>query len=106
MSKDGALLAMAEAERTELSALLSTLTPDQWATPSLCEGWSVKDVVAHMISYDVLGPVDLVRRLVKGRVGHANEVGVREMRALDHRELLDLFCRHLRPRDCPPPSAG
>ncbi|GAB3617882.1 maleylpyruvate isomerase family mycothiol-dependent enzyme [Okibacterium endophyticum] len=27
---------------------LDTLTSQQWASPSLCEGWSVKDVVAHL----------------------------------------------------------
>ncbi|MGH8998570.1 MAG: maleylpyruvate isomerase N-terminal domain-containing protein [Acidimicrobiia bacterium] len=33
----------------------TSLTPDQWATPSLCAGWSVRDVVAHILSYEELG---------------------------------------------------
>jgi uncharacterized protein (TIGR03083 family) len=36
------------AERQRLVALLSSLRRDQWAAPSLCEGWRVREVVAHM----------------------------------------------------------
>jgi uncharacterized protein (TIGR03083 family) len=36
------------AERTELAAMLGELRPEQWAAPSLCAGWRVREVVAHM----------------------------------------------------------
>lgn len=36
------------AERERLAALLSDLTERQWATPSLCAGWRVREVVAHI----------------------------------------------------------
>jgi uncharacterized protein (TIGR03083 family) len=36
------------AERAALAADLQTLSEAQWATPSLCNGWSVRDVLAHM----------------------------------------------------------
>lgn len=36
------------AERRRLADLLATLTPDQWAAPSLCYGWRVREVVAHL----------------------------------------------------------
>lgn len=29
-------------------ALASGLTDDQWTTPSLCPGWTVRDVVVHL----------------------------------------------------------
>jgi uncharacterized protein (TIGR03083 family) len=38
-------------ERSDLVALLRTLTNDEWDTPSLCTGWRVRDVVAHLL-YD------------------------------------------------------
>jgi len=38
-------------ERTDLVALLRTLGPDEWLAPSLCTGWRVRDVVAHLL-YD------------------------------------------------------
>ncbi len=36
------------AERTRMAALLGGLTPAQWAADSLCEGWRVREVVAHL----------------------------------------------------------
>ncbi|WP_020501226.1 maleylpyruvate isomerase family mycothiol-dependent enzyme [Sciscionella marina] len=36
------------AERIELAELLSDLTEQQWDAPSLCTGWRVREVVAHM----------------------------------------------------------
>ncbi len=38
------------AERRALANDLAGLTPEQWATPSLCPGWSVHDVLAHMVA--------------------------------------------------------
>ncbi len=37
-----------QAERKSLAADLAGLADDQWATASLCVGWTVRDVVAHM----------------------------------------------------------
>ncbi|AHH21813.1 hypothetical protein NONO_c70520 [Nocardia nova SH22a] len=36
------------AERRRLADLLAELTPAQWAAPSLCAGWRVREVVAHI----------------------------------------------------------
>jgi uncharacterized protein (TIGR03083 family) len=36
------------AERGALASDLADLTPAQWDTPSLCPGWTVRDIVAHM----------------------------------------------------------
>ena len=36
------------AERTELAAMLDDLSPAQWDAPSLCAGWRVREVAAHM----------------------------------------------------------
>ncbi|BBE22783.1 hypothetical protein MN0502_16660 [Arthrobacter sp. MN05-02] len=35
-------------ERRALAEDLASLTPQEWATASLCEGWDVHDVVAHL----------------------------------------------------------
>ncbi|WP_334121705.1 maleylpyruvate isomerase family mycothiol-dependent enzyme [Glutamicibacter sp.] len=37
-------------ERLKLCNILRELSPQQWSTPSLCQGWSVQDVAAHLIS--------------------------------------------------------
>jgi len=36
------------AERRHLADLVADLTDAQWATPSLCAAWTVRDVVAHL----------------------------------------------------------
>lgn len=40
---------MIEADREVLADYLADLTPDEWASPSLCEGWSVAEVTAHLL---------------------------------------------------------
>jgi uncharacterized protein (TIGR03083 family) len=45
----GEVWPMIAAERMGLAGELSGLTEEQWATPSLCAGWAVRDVVAHLL---------------------------------------------------------
>jgi uncharacterized protein (TIGR03083 family) len=90
---------LARAERADLLAFLADLTPQQWDTPSLCAGWRVRDVVAHMISYEGLPRRELARRLARGRFRLAwiNAVGLAEMRDLGPGELLALLGQRLDP---------
>ena len=52
-----------EHEAAELIRFLQTLSPESWATPSACEGWTVADVIGHLTS------VDLSNRLIRGLAG-------------------------------------
>jgi uncharacterized protein (TIGR03083 family) len=45
---DEAVRAAVTAERTDLAAMLGGLRPEQWTAPTLCAGWRVREVVAHM----------------------------------------------------------
>jgi mycothiol maleylpyruvate isomerase-like protein len=36
-------------ERAAIADTLTTLTAAQWATPSLCGGWSVRETAAHIV---------------------------------------------------------
>src|SRR3954471_728564 len=36
------------AERAALAADLEALTDEQWSTPSQCDGWTVRQTLAHM----------------------------------------------------------
>ncbi len=49
------IVTMVADERRDLAAFLETLTPEQWEAPSLCDGWSVLDTAAHLISLDQFG---------------------------------------------------
>lgn len=42
------LWAAIDDQRRRTADLLETLTPEEWAHPSLCDGWSVRDVAAHL----------------------------------------------------------
>lgn len=37
-----------DAQRADLADLLDELTDDEWRQPSLCAGWTVRDVAAHL----------------------------------------------------------
>jgi uncharacterized protein (TIGR03083 family) len=39
---------MMQEESRDLADFLTTLSPEEWDLPSLCDGWRVRDVVAHM----------------------------------------------------------
>jgi uncharacterized protein (TIGR03083 family) len=44
------------AEREALAADLGSLTDEQWATQSLCTGWTVRDVLGHMTATAKMTP--------------------------------------------------
>ncbi|MEO8814011.1 MAG: maleylpyruvate isomerase family mycothiol-dependent enzyme [Mycobacterium sp.] len=94
------VMELASAERADLAQFLATLTPQQWQAPSLCEGWRVRDVVAHVVSYDELDAAGLARRLLRGRflLGRANAAGVIDYAQHSPQQLLELLHRSLRPR--------
>jgi len=48
MTNDQDLQPAIAAEFLALADLLEPATGAQWATPSLCEGWRVREVIAHM----------------------------------------------------------
>jgi uncharacterized protein (TIGR03083 family) len=48
MTDDTSLQPAVAAEFAALADLLDRATEAQWDTPSLCEGWRVREVVAHM----------------------------------------------------------
>lgn len=45
-----------DSQRADLSDLLAGLTPEQWQHPSLCDGWQVRHVAAHL-THSHLSPV-------------------------------------------------
>lgn len=93
-------MARARHERADLADLLATLTPQQWDAPTLCSQWRVRDVVAHMFSYDPLTTGELVRRFLAGRLDgdRVNALGVAAYAQASIDELLALVNDHLQPR--------
>lgn len=54
---------LVHAERRALAADLGGLAPERWQTPSLCSGWTVHDVLAHMVATARLTPPTFLVRL-------------------------------------------
>ncbi len=55
------------AERGALADDLVELTPAQWAAPSLCAGWTVRDIVAHLSATASLNPATFFLGIAKSR---------------------------------------
>ena len=53
-------------QRRNLADLLDGLSGEQWRHPSLCAGWTVKDVAAHL-TLQQLGPRDLLGTMLHWR---------------------------------------
>ena len=51
------------AERKSLAADLDGLSDQAWATPSLCTGWTVRDVVAHMTATSKVSGANFLPKL-------------------------------------------
>jgi uncharacterized protein (TIGR03083 family) len=51
------------AERKALATDLAALIEPQWATPSLCTNWTVRDVLAHMTATARMTPPQFVGKL-------------------------------------------
>jgi uncharacterized protein (TIGR03083 family) len=59
-------------ERRLLLDRLAGLTPQQWATPSLCEGWTVHHVLAHLVQPFLVSKAELAVAVVRyGGIGAA-----------------------------------
>lgn len=90
---------LAREERADFADFLETLTPDQWEQPTLCAGWSVRSVVAHVVSYDELSGRQLAQRFGRARLSlkRSNEIGLAEYRVRAPEELIGIMRRNPQP---------
>ncbi len=52
------------AERVQMAETFKGLTPDQWATPSWCEGWNVQQAAGHVLAAAEQTPMNFYKELV------------------------------------------
>lgn len=92
-------LELARAERADLADLLETLSPEQWAARTLCDRWTVKQVVTHLISYEEHAASEVLRRLRAAgwRFSRLNDVGIARYAHLSPEELITFLRDHLTP---------
>ncbi|UXA17644.1 maleylpyruvate isomerase family mycothiol-dependent enzyme [Mycobacterium sp. SMC-4] len=90
---------LAHRERIEFADLLAGLTTQQWSAPSLCAGWTVRDVAAHTIGYLDQGVGALLRRMIvaRGDVDRVNGALHPTVATLPESDLVDRMRRGARP---------
>lgn len=86
-------LEFARDERREFADFLAGLTSEQWASPSLCAGWSVRDVAAHCVSFEGMSGGQLAARFLKGRLqtNRINALAVADLAGTSTEDLIDLL---------------
>lgn len=92
----------------ERAALIDDLTPlddQQWAKPSLCAGWTVHDVVAHLINTARTTRIGFVVGLARARFDfdRQNTQGVERERGASPQETLERL-RAVASRTSSPPA--
>lgn len=81
---------LVHAERRALIQDLEQLPPAQWQTASLCVGWDVHDVLAHVIDTAKTTRLGFIRRLVAARMDfdRDNAMGVEREKAGNPQQTL------------------
>ena len=90
---------MASEERAEMADFLAGVDEALWDRPSLCAGWRIRDVAAHVISYEEHGTGDVLQRLAKAhfRPGRVNDVALSEYASYDPPRVAAFLRDHLTP---------
>ncbi|MDT5188579.1 MAG: hypothetical protein QOI28_830 [Mycobacterium sp.] len=93
-------LNLARDERIEFADFLTGLTPEQWDAPTLCTGWRVRDVAAHVVSFEGMTPRELTARFLKGRLqmDRINGLGVGDLADRSPEQLIALLRDNAEPR--------
>jgi uncharacterized protein (TIGR03083 family) len=81
------------AERAALAADLADLTGEQWATPSLCSGLTVREVLAHLTAGASLNPARWLIGVIRCRFDFDKQVAMRlaEQLGATPAETIDRF---------------
>ncbi|WP_394254426.1 maleylpyruvate isomerase family mycothiol-dependent enzyme [Pseudoclavibacter helvolus] len=93
MSREKSHWSIVHAERRALVADLEHLDDADWATPSLCTGWTVHDVLAHLVNDASTTRFRFVARLAAARFDFdaLNQRGVEEERRARPSDTLARF---------------
>jgi uncharacterized protein (TIGR03083 family) len=55
------------AERRDLAAVLAELPAERWDAPTLCAGWRVREVVAHLTMPFRMSPAQFMKEMARAR---------------------------------------
>lgn len=93
-------------ERQMLAQDLDALRPAQWRTPSLCPGWDVHDVLAHVVDTAKTSRLGFLGHMVAAGLDfdRANTAGITREKAADPQDTLNEFLT-VRTYTSTPPAA-
>jgi uncharacterized protein (TIGR03083 family) len=93
--RSSSLWPLIHAERAALAEDLKDLADHQWATPSLCTGLTVREVLAHLTGGASLNPVRWLIGVIRCRFDFDKQVAMRlsEHLGADGSETLERFCQ-------------
>ncbi|WP_278256885.1 maleylpyruvate isomerase family mycothiol-dependent enzyme [Nocardioides convexus] len=96
------------AERRALADDLALLSEEQWRTPSLCAGWTVEDVVAHVVDTARTSRLRFVAEMVRHRFDfdRQNQRGMERFRGATPAGTLDGLRAAVEPAAHPARAAG
>jgi uncharacterized protein (TIGR03083 family) len=80
-------------QRRILAGLLADLDDTSWSTPSLCTGWSVQDVAAHVIASPQVGLASMPGVLARGRFSFNRAMDV-ETRRRGEQPVVDILAQY------------
>ena len=75
-AQNAEITASIAAERRELAAILGGLPPESWDSPTLCAGWRVREVVAHITMPFRYAPPRFAFEMIRSR-GNFNRMADR-----------------------------
>jgi uncharacterized protein (TIGR03083 family) len=92
MTERRSAMALLSAETDVWNRMLSTIDGDEWDTPTVCERWSVRDIVGHLCGHaeEVNRPWMFPVRDRRGRKHHPDLPGLdghMEVQVDEHRDL-------------------
>jgi len=82
-------------ERAALADMLETLSPEEWEHPSLFEGWSVRDVAAHVSSAPEVSVAHMGAVILRAR-GNFNRANHDESQRLSRRPTAQIVADYRR----------
>jgi uncharacterized protein (TIGR03083 family) len=87
-------------ERLDFADFLAGLSAEQWDRPTLCTDWRVRDVVAHIMSYEGMTTAQLVGRFLRGGLmtDRINALGVADLAGHPSERLVAMVREHAYPR--------
>lgn len=81
-------------QRRALGAFLAELDEEAWATPSVCPGWTVRDVAAHVISVPQMGWLPFLAACARGGFVSIGRIGLLEGQRRGRAPIHDILAQY------------